>query len=469
MDLQQEIPAALPILMLDEWRVKFTGFLIKFGILSVFFIGCFIAIFATGSVKDVIENWSRYRCNPLILPFSDFFGYDAGENFQFCVKSMMQNQSGEFFQPVYGLLGQFSSSLGMIVNTTNGFRKVLGNFRLSTDSFVGSVQAKISALLLQIRLSFMRMQTLMGRVYGTMYSIIWMGTSAITAGTSLQENSLVNFMFEFCFAPNTLLQLADGSQRFIKDVQIGDILEGNAKVTSTFIFDGTRTPMVSIGADVLSGEHRVKYASKWIAAHQHPSALPTPSIPLLICLNVEGHVFRTAAGLEVADYDESENPVAIAAAQTIAQKRLNGSVNHVGSSKTVRDYALGLDPDAEVCMHDASWKFLHSLHIDDRVLGGATVVGCVKEVCQTVFEWGDVAVSAAQLIYVDEQWTRAEHLRGSRPYRTPPYLLHVLTDVSAPLFLRKSSKHAPIVVRDYREAALPEMETPYLDTFLEEK
>jgi hypothetical protein len=49
------------------------------------------------------------------------------------------------------------------------------------------------------------------------------------------------------------------------------------------------------------------------------------------------------------------------------------------------------------------------------------------------------------------------------PYvSTPTILRQVVTDVGAPLFLRNPAQKAPIVVRDYREAPVPDMETPYL-------
>jgi hypothetical protein len=457
-----------------EWRESLTGSLIRFGILTVLFVGIFIAIIATGNVNSVVDNWSRYRCNPFIMPFAELFGYDSTENFQYCVRTMMQNQSGEMFSPIYSVLGQYSSSMGMIVNTINAFRKMLGNFKLSTDFFVNGVMAKIQALLFQIRMTFMRMQTLMGRVYGTMYSIIWMGTSAITAGTSLADNSLVNFMFEFCFAPNTLVYLESGELKEIRNIRVGDVLEGKVVVTSTFRFSGEKTPMVQIGEDVLSAKHMVFFESDWIPAHQHPSAIPTAYLPELVCLNVEGHEFFTAAGLHVADYDESSDPQATTDAQHIAETHLNGGYAGQGTA----DYSLGLDPDAEIWMADQTWKPLHSLQLGEAVYGGAKVLGLVEEECRWIRNYGGVLVSNAQLVYLDGMWVRSEMVVAAAPVvnrrrnslmspkvpyvSIPRMLRHVVTDIGAPLFLRNPVQKAPIVVRDYREAPIPDMETPYL-------
>jgi hypothetical protein len=452
-----------PLASLDalEWKESLTGSLIRFGILTALFIGILIAFIATGNVKSVSDNWSRYRCSPFIMPFAELFGYDSAQNFQFCVRSMMQSQSGEMFQPVYNLLGQQGASLGIVINAINGFRNTLGKFKLSADGFLNGVMSKFQALLFQIRIMFMRMQTLMGRVYGTMYSLIWMGTSAITAGTSLAENDLVNFMFEFCFAPTTRIRMQDGSSRMIQDIQIGDILWGDVRVTSTFRFKGDRTPMVQIGPDVLSAEHQV-FEGEWIPAHQHSAALPTSSLPLLICLNVTGHAFVTEAGLRVADYDESSHPVAVAAAQEVAERALNGGC----TGKTVSDYSLGFDPAAEIWMSDRTWKPANLLRLGDRVYGGAEVLGLVQEWTQTARNYGGVLVSDAQLVYVDCLWKRAADLEHADVAFAP--LMQCVTDRAAPLFLRNPAHKAPIIVRDYREAPIPDMEIPYLAA-LEEK
>jgi hypothetical protein len=457
-----------------ESQESLTGSLIRFGILTVLLVGIFIAIIATGSVNSVVDNWSRYRCNPFIMPFAELFGYDSTENFQYCVRTMMQNQSGEMFSPIYSVLGQYSSSMGTIVNTINSFRKMLGNFKLSTDYFVNGVMAKIQALLFQIRMTFMRMQTLMGRVYGTMYSIIWMGTSAITAGTSLADNDLVNFMFEFCFAPSTLVYLESGELKEIRDIRVGDILKGKVIVTSTFRFSGEKTPMVRIGKDVLSAEHRVFWNTVWIPAHQHPSAIPTDSLPELVCLNVEGHKFFTAAGLHVADYDESSDPQAIADAQHIAESHLNGGYSGQGTA----DYSLGLDPDADIWMADETWRPLRTLQLGETVYGGAKVLGLVEEECKCIRNYGGVLVSNAQLVYLDGMWVRSENIVAATavvnrrrnslmspkvPFVSIPRILrHLVTDIGAPLFLRNPAQKSPIVVRDYREAPIPDIETPYL-------
>ena len=145
--------------------------------------------------------------------------------------------------------------------------------------------------------------------------------------------------------------------------------------------------MVQIGSDILSSLHMVQMPNTgvWRPAFHHPEAMPIPSIPELICLNVEGHRFKTAAGLVVADYDESESAVAIQRAQAMAEKALNGGM-HQGP--TVAAYDLGFDADALLRMEDQEgepvWKPVQTVKLGDRLYGGSIVMGTVEEACEDV-------------------------------------------------------------------------------------
>ena len=79
-------------------------------ILSIFVI---ITIIIVGvQYKQYIkDNWIEYRCNPFIMPFSDYFGYDSSENFSNCLMQTFTGFSGNMLQPVSFIHGQISGIL----------------------------------------------------------------------------------------------------------------------------------------------------------------------------------------------------------------------------------------------------------------------------------------------------------------------------------------------------------------------
>jgi len=226
----------------STWEAGFTTTVIKFVIMTIVFGGILVGMFAMGSLTEIAKNFPRYRCNPMAMPFASNFGYDTMENFNFCLNTIFQGKAAEIFGPIYGLLGGFTAVITQIVNVTAGIRKLFSNFLGGVTNFVRSVRDKIQAVLFSIKMTFAKLMNLMGRVYGTMYAVIFMGTTAMTAGFNLADNDLVKFLFEFCFAPDTPVVLYDGSVKQIKDLVIGDRLQNvndeEVYVTSTFVFDG---------------------------------------------------------------------------------------------------------------------------------------------------------------------------------------------------------------------------------------
>jgi hypothetical protein len=455
------------------WSPSWTSNLIKFIILSVLFIVALVLLFTMGNLNEIRKNFPRYRCNPLFIPFASQFGYDTKENFSFCLSTIFDIKAAEIFGPIYRLLAVFVSLTKMIVDVALGIRKLFSNFLLGVNRFVQNVRDRIQQVMFSIRMSFLRIQHLMGRVYGTMYAVIWMGTSAITAGFNISDNSLVKFLFEFCFDPDTPLKLADGSFVPIKDAKIGMKLAGTPTnptpvITSVFEFDGSRTPMVQIGDVVISKEHYVSFGPNkiWASADTHPAAVVVNTVPKLICLNVTGHEFIVGrTELVVADYDEHSSPEVISKTQQMAESHLNGGGGS-SSDKTLRtNYDLGLDPNTEVLLNDGTWKRLSNIQLGDSVWNSGQVYGIVHESVSNIVTYKSICMSSAQLVYNEtkQKWTR--NLETFTNLETPRIFIQLLTANMSAMRIRNPDVGHEVFVRDYREIPIPEMESAYVETF----
>jgi hypothetical protein len=321
-------------------------------------------------------------------------------------------------------------------------------------------------------MSFIKMNNLMGRVFGTMFAVIFMGMSALTAANNTANNDLVVFLSEFCFDPSTPVKMADGSYLAIVHLQIGDELapifgtNHVPRVTSTFVFDGSRTPMVTIGDVTVSSQHFVEYKGEWIHAGAHPSAIPRPSIPTMICLNVTGNQFYVGhQEIKVRDYDEDNSPGTAAEAMRIALSALKGRHLDKLESSEELDYSLGFDPAFEVELASGVWKPAHQVRIGDTLAGGDRVVGIVRESCpNTVYIPGGGFVSEAQLVHYGDMWDRAATHWPIVRVNDNRTLIQFVMENGRPIIARvggSSSDTKTFYFRDYREVPLPEMETPY--------
>jgi len=452
------------------WKEGYTTTIIIFLVITLVQLGILAVSFQLQNIKDIKKNFGKYRCNPLFMPFVGNFGYNPIDNFNFCVQGVFNFKAAEVFAPIYAILGTFHEVLESVVNAAMSIRGMFSNFLGGVENFILSIRNKIQFLMNNVRMSFIRILNLMGKVYGSMFAVLFMGQSAMTTAFNLADNDLVQFIMEFCFAPNTPVKMADGSFKPISSVAIGDVLAsvpGNPTpvVTSVFRFNGEKTPMVSIGDVLLSSQHYVSVNGGMVTAESHPLADFAASIPELVCLNCTGHRFAVGKeGLVVADYDEHSSADVVTATQKVASAALNsGAVDDKG---LVADYSLGVGGDVSVKMADGSWKRMDEISIGDIVKHSGKVLGIVKEQCDsTITTPKGFVLSAAQLVYdtPNNTWVRSAKLWTEDKCGTKT-LYNIITENAGVISIRKG----PFAefIRDYREVPLPEMEAAYEKEFL---
>ena len=436
--------------------------LISFAMAIVALIGAQIS-----NYREIRRNWALYRCEPSIAPFSKFYGYDLAETMNFCMSEAVREHAGGVIDPIYqginkvtgvvdGVYQQVQSVAGGVGSLLAGFRDFVVNF-INSMRLIGT----------RIRMSFIRMKDIFGRVYGLFIAFAYAAISALTFGENLICNPLVVFLGTItgvdicCFAPGTPILMADGTTRRISRIRIGDQLAGGAEVESLYLFSGEETKMCRIFGIHVSANHYVRYDGRMIQVGDHPDAVEAETLPRLWCLGTSTHTIPVANGVAngvtFADYEESSEPAVIAEAQRIAEMELNkGLENPAGA--TVPDYGLGLDPSFQVYMADGSWKPITHVRIDDALMGGSIVKGVISEMCETQAKTpGGGWVSAAQLILWEGVWRRAANLWPT--YNRETTLYHLMVTANLPFTIQNEGE--VFVVRDYAELTSEAVQKPY--------
>jgi hypothetical protein len=104
----------------------------------------------------------------------------------------------------------------------------------------------------------------------------------------------------FCFDPNTLIQMANGSEKKIKDIQLGDDTKGG-EVTGVFQFKATDEIHDYKGVTV-AGSHYVKEDGKFIMVKDSLLSVKIDKIPVVYSLDTTGRrIFIN--DIEFADYN----------------------------------------------------------------------------------------------------------------------------------------------------------------------
>jgi len=104
----------------------------------------------------------------------------------------------------------------------------------------------------------------------------------------------------FCFDPNTPVQMADGSEKKIKDIKLGEDTKGG-EVTGVFQFKAADEIHDYKGVTV-AGSHYVKENGKFIMVKDSPLAVKIDKIPVVYSLDTTGRrIFIN--DIEFADYN----------------------------------------------------------------------------------------------------------------------------------------------------------------------
>lgn len=281
-----------------------------FIMLLTFAIGIYIAIESGASALTVGTNWPENRCQPQYMLLAGLFGHDVNENFQFCLNQIIQDKTKGATGPfASGMMG-FTGILSNLMDSANSFRVTLATLVGGILKIISEFQARFTALASRIKITAVRMKVMMNRVYGMMFSIIYMGLSAVTGVLNFGDSFVFKFVDTFCFPPETAIALENGVVKPISEIELGNFLEGGHRVTSVYQFAADGQEMVRLGSVEVSSNHFVQFSGRWIAAKDHPDAYKITdwsggNARPLICLSTEDHIIDLQ-GFRFADYDETE-------------------------------------------------------------------------------------------------------------------------------------------------------------------
>jgi hypothetical protein len=321
-------------------------------------------------LNEIKKNWVQYRCNPVYMPLAGAVGSDIMTNFTHCTMQSIQTYAGFVVDPIYNM---FEDMIGVFAHITGSIQFIRQKIAGTTGGFLGiinSVFGKLQNTLGATSQLFGRIRTLMNRLMAIFVVMIHIVTTGVETGQSVM-NGPVGKVAEFlCFDPDTPIVLKNKKQVPIIDVKVDDILEGDVKVTSVLMFEGTDTPMVSIGGTSVSGNHKILHNDKWIRCEEHPSAIKIASLPFLICLNTLTHTIPIA-GMQFRDYEETDDVHSFYA----------DVADHYKCSVPPLRYTFretGFDIyTTQIRMENGSIRPLTAVGLGDRIAGGGRVIGIV--------------------------------------------------------------------------------------------
>jgi len=268
----------------------------------------------------------------------------TGENFSYCVQDILTKITGYAVQPFNFLINFLSVIFDDLKNAINIIRNLFNSIRtkftkiteetlsriLNTliplqkifialqDSFAKSQAILISGLYTSLG-SYYALQSLLGAIVDLIIKILialaaviiglWIipftwpfaiSMTLVFISIAIPLAIIVIFMTQelhvktdgipgvpSCLDKNTLIKMNDDSFKKIEEIEIGDILKDNNKVTAKIKVNAKGSQMFKLKNITVSGSHVVKYNDKWVKVKDHPESklIELYTEPYLYCLN----------------------------------------------------------------------------------------------------------------------------------------------------------------------------------------
>jgi hypothetical protein len=301
--------------------------------------------------EAIASDWINQRCKPQNIAVAGFITHPEGktpleytsENFQYCVQNILTNIIGYSLEPFQFMISSLTSIFSEFTDAIQKTREVFNTLRSGISDFASNVLSRILNIMIPLQKmtialidtfnkvqgvmasglytmlgSYYTLQALMGAILEFIIKILvalviiiaglwlfpfgWPTATAMTAvflAVSIPLSIITYFMTEVlhiktsaipsirCFDQRTKIFLEDGTFKYIKDINPGDILVDGSSVTAKIKVLSKDLDMYNLNGIIVSESHIVKYKNSWIKVKEHPYSKKVSLYddPYLYCLN----------------------------------------------------------------------------------------------------------------------------------------------------------------------------------------
>ena len=179
----------------------------------------------------------------------------------------------------------------------NELAAMLSGSQVQSPQFVAPPQSQIAP------------QDIMGATYGS-YNGQMNAYNAALGANSANNQGLYGLLgsgamagaYAFCFEADTPVEMADGSECPISEVQIGDMTAGGIVYSKT-VADGLKEPWFDYQGVIVTGSHTLFENGRWIRVQDSANAIRVDARPEAHCLGTSEHEI-IVRGIRFGDMDE---------------------------------------------------------------------------------------------------------------------------------------------------------------------
>lgn len=160
---------------------KYGGSMIITGITLLSFAGLTAYFYIMGNLKEIRANWVEKRCHPQYAAFAGIIHPEKGksgfettaDNFQYCMNGILGEIAEYENEPIHYAIMALHSVMGAISGAVQAVRMLVKEMVDSILRVFNEIYNKIEAVLVPIRLIFLKNKDIMHRSQGVMITVLY--------------------------------------------------------------------------------------------------------------------------------------------------------------------------------------------------------------------------------------------------------------------------------------------------------
>ena len=271
------------------------------------FVLYLLSIFYFTSVKQIKENWPKYRCNPVFMPLSD----NIEQDFVYCVQNMQKGLMGYILQPLTYITSSLSYLSNDFMTEINSIRNMFNSVRNFISDTVQSIFGVFLNIIIEFQKVIIGIRDLVSKLVGILTTFMYLLSTSLQTMDSAWSGppgQLVQAIGS-CFHPETKIKLQNGEKICMKDISLGDILENGNRVKALMKIDNDENQdfyvIERVGVDgeniYVTGSHLIfdKETLKYVEVKDYKNAVKQNKVKTewFSCLITDKHTIPIGSEL----------------------------------------------------------------------------------------------------------------------------------------------------------------------------
>jgi hypothetical protein len=201
-------------------------------LIILIFVGLYFFNILSVGIKQIEEDWNKYKCNPAVMPFAGVFNHDVMQNFTECIQTAQGNYMEYLLHPMSYNLNVFSELANQINTSMLGVKAFLNTLRNSMGDGFRIIFGSFLNIIVEFQELLINFVDSIRKMMGILATLLYTMDGSIKTMTSIWAGPPGQLTRAICFHPNTKVKTKDGNIICMKDLKLNEYLKNGARICS---------------------------------------------------------------------------------------------------------------------------------------------------------------------------------------------------------------------------------------------